>query len=451
MTALELAGGEFGRELFDANVRLVGALEDIGLELITMFDATTGILTGTALATQQIVSEVEDAGETQERGIGNNLLENAIARARFNLTGATTEQEFETARQALIRAINEYYDAEETRINMLMLSEDELQDLREDNDLARDQALRRATNATNTFAEERIRTEQRTADERLREEERVQNEIEGLRQDALEAEARRLETIEDLHLDHNRRLVDLERDLNRDIEDLRRERLEDARGDFLDYDRRLEDLQNRIARRLFDDAVSFGGLTAEQQQQVLASTEFQRGRLDLGIDLQRDRQDRSREFGILRPGTGGYQFYRQQFESGQLTDERLIRELFGTQGLDDFIDNQRGQEDAETRLARGIIDATTTYETAIMGNTEAIQALTTALMETATPPPILTGGGGFNGTGTALGSGEVQVVVQVQPQDVMLDGEKVGQVVGNTIVRQGQNRRNILGQIVLGG
>ena len=145
MTALELAEGEFGRELFDANVKLVGALEDIGLQLVTMFDATTGILTGTALSTQQIVGEVEDAGtETQQRGIGNNLLENAIARARFNLTGATTEQEFETARQELIRAINAYYDAEETRINMLMLSEDELQDMREDNDLARGQALRRS-------------------------------------------------------------------------------------------------------------------------------------------------------------------------------------------------------------------------------------------------------------------------------------------------------------------
>ena len=41
MTALELAEGEFGRELFDANVKLVGALEDIGLQLVTMFDATS--------------------------------------------------------------------------------------------------------------------------------------------------------------------------------------------------------------------------------------------------------------------------------------------------------------------------------------------------------------------------------------------------------------------------
>ena len=41
MTALGLAEGEFGRELFDANVKLVGALEDIGLQLVTMFDAAT--------------------------------------------------------------------------------------------------------------------------------------------------------------------------------------------------------------------------------------------------------------------------------------------------------------------------------------------------------------------------------------------------------------------------
>ena len=75
---------------------------------------------GTALATQQIAQETVDAG-TQDDGIGNNLLQNAIARARFQLTGATTEQGFETARQDLIRAVNAYYDAEETRINMLMV------------------------------------------------------------------------------------------------------------------------------------------------------------------------------------------------------------------------------------------------------------------------------------------------------------------------------------------
>ena len=38
------------------------------------------------------------------------------------------------------------------------------------------------------------------------------------------------------------------------------------------------------------------------------------------------------------------------------------------------------------------------------------------------------------------------MTVVVQPQDVVLDNQKVGQVVGNTIVQQGANRRNLLGR-----
>ena len=55
-----------------------------------------------------------------------------------------------------------------------------------------------------------------------------------------------------------------------------------------------------------------------------------------------------------------------------------------------------------------------------------------------------------NGANVGGGGDTSEMTVVVQPQDVMLDGEKVGQVVGNTIIRQGQNRRNILGQRVLG-
>ena len=72
----------------------------------------------------------------------NNLLQNAIQRAEFRLSGATSEQGFETRRQELITAIGEFYDAEEQRISQLSLSEAELQNLREDNTLARQLAIR---------------------------------------------------------------------------------------------------------------------------------------------------------------------------------------------------------------------------------------------------------------------------------------------------------------------
>ena len=264
--ARELAEGIFGREIFDANQRLVRSLGNIGLELVTMFDATTGILMGTALTTQQIAQETVDAGtETQtdsDDGIGNNLLENAIARARFRLTGATTEQEFETARQDLIRAINAYYDAEETRINMLMLSEEELQDLREDNDLARDQALRRATNATNTFAEDRINTA-----------EREQREIEGLRDDAFENERNRKQRLVDLEQDTQNRILDIQRDANRSREDIER-----------DFQRDYQEIRSQL---------TFGEITQEEATSRLQALGRQRleDLEDLGIRTGRRRED----------------------------------------------------------------------------------------------------------------------------------------------------------------
>ena len=97
----------------------------------------------------------------------NNLLQNAIQRAEFRSSGATSEQGFETRRQELITAINEFYDAEEQRISQLSLSEAELQNLREDNTLARQLALGRVMTTENRFATDRIRAEE-TAQSRNR-------------------------------------------------------------------------------------------------------------------------------------------------------------------------------------------------------------------------------------------------------------------------------------------
>ena len=51
-----------------------------------------------------------------------------------------------------------------------------------------------------------------------------------------------------------------------------------------------------------------------------------------------------------------------------------------------------------------------------------------------------------SGGNVGSGGGTPEMTVVVQPQDVVLDNQKVGQVVGNTIVQQGANRRNLLGQ-----
>ena len=92
------------------------------------------------------------------------LLRNAVNRSQFELGRATGEEDFETRRGTLITDINEFYDAELARIAEVEGSEEELQNLREDNQLARERALDRATTATNTFTEARIKGEEQVAE-----------------------------------------------------------------------------------------------------------------------------------------------------------------------------------------------------------------------------------------------------------------------------------------------
>lgn len=100
--------------------------------------------------------------------IDTSLAENVAQRALFGLGDATDEADFERQRQEAITATNAYYDLEDERIAGLMLSETELQNQQEDNALARERALRRIADSTNTFARERIRNEEQAAAEATR-------------------------------------------------------------------------------------------------------------------------------------------------------------------------------------------------------------------------------------------------------------------------------------------
>ena len=482
--AFDLAEGLFGREIFDANQDLVSALEDIGLQVVTTITATTGILRGTALATEQIPQAVEEAApdvdETDPLApLRSNvaLAENAQRRARFDLTQATSEQDFETRRLDLVGAINAAYDTQIALLDALGLSEQEYEDRSGDALLTRDMALARATTATNTFAEARIKGEEdaaeaaqdaadekiaaderaarermrisereqreaeRAAEQQIREEMRLQDAINDLRDDAIDAEMDRLQDIEDLNERHLNRVLDLETRFSRDLDDLRRERIDDAEDLLLGHVRSVEDLQNRITRRLFSDAVSFGDLTAEQQARVTESTGFQRGAFDLNQRSGRGRQDLAIESGVLRPGSAGYQFYRNQIESGELTDERLIERLFGRQGLDDFIGLGRGTEDAATQLQRGLLDVETESRDLLMSiNTNLAMLIATPPV---VPPEISQSQGG---PGISRPSDvNVNVQVDVRNSDVVMNDQKVGQIVGDVVVKQGQQGRNLLG------
>ena len=181
---LSVLQSNFNQEIREANDDLVDSLEEIGAELVNVLAFTSGILTGSALAVRQIpldLAPITDADftpqdpvtpiERQTGGIEESvvpgtepnstaLLRNAANRSRFELGRATGEEDFETRRGTLITDINAFYDAELARIAEVEGSEEELQNLREDNQLARDRALDSATNRNNTFAEARIKAEE---------------------------------------------------------------------------------------------------------------------------------------------------------------------------------------------------------------------------------------------------------------------------------------------------
>ena len=321
-------------------------------------------------------------------------MENAVARARFNLTGATTEQGFEDARRSLIRAINAFYDNELKRIDELALSETALENLRQDNQLGREQALRRATTAQNQFTRDRLRDEEsaQAEIERLREdaiarEARRQDEIEEVRDAQIENEADRLDAIEKLNEDHKDRLLALEEQFHEDLDDLQRDRNQTAEDIQREYQRDLQDLQTETARRLFDE--EFGDLTADQRSRLAEDDTYQRELFDLNRQRDRDVQDFQTEFGILTPGSPGYGFYRQELESGGLTDENFIERIFGRRGLDEFIEQQRATEDLtqdtaarEVEIQAQAAAQATAIETALASLIE--QNATTAQTEATT-------------------------------------------------------------------
>ena len=179
----------------------------------------------------------------------NNLLQNAIQRAEFRLSGATSEQGFETRRQELITAINEFYDAEEQRISQLSLSEAELQNLREDNTLARQLALGRVMTTENRFTTERIRAEEtaqaeieRLRDEAIEREERRQQEIQDLKNEALEAEKDRQEALVALEEETQEKITDIQRKAEQKREDIEREFNRDFEDNFRSTQEKISEL-----------------------------------------------------------------------------------------------------------------------------------------------------------------------------------------------------------------
>ena len=131
----------------------------------------------------------------------SNLAQNRLNRAQFNLGFATSESDFERRRGLVVDAINAYYDAEEERINNLEASEEELKNLRQDNDDARRQALAGIISEENQYLE--IKREQAEALVEL--EEKTQEKITDIQRKAIQDR-------EDVQQDFSRDLEDILRD-----------------------------------------------------------------------------------------------------------------------------------------------------------------------------------------------------------------------------------------------
>ena len=332
----ELIDGDFNSEIHKANLDLVDAFKNIGRVLVTALTATSGILTGAALDTEKIPEEIK---QKAPKDIGNNLLENAIHRARFELTGATSEQGFESKRRNLLKAITDFYDAEEIRINGLELSEEELQDLREDNTLKRRQAIKSVTDMENRFANERIKLEE---------------EIEEVKNKQLDNEAERLAKIQDANEAHADKIKQIQERLNDDLLDMEESRLDKIRDLHEKKSDSLVDLRTRIARRMFDEAVKFDDLTDEQKKQVLGSTEYKRGAHDIDVRLKRGMREERERTGVLNIGSAGYNFWMKELQEGRFTDRDEIEIMFGDKGLAIFDKMAEATESADESLEKNL-------------------------------------------------------------------------------------------------
>ena len=215
-------------------------------------------------AAQIAAVNVQETGELQrlgEQGLG--AFDSLINTAQFLLDNAT-EAEFATRRQALIDAINTFYDARIAFINGLDLSDTDRANMLAVVDIQQNIALGA------------IPQMHASVTERLEMEKNLQAEIADLRDDALDNEADRQQKLIDLEQDTQDRILDIQRKANRDREDLQTE-----------FGRDIEDI---LLDAGIDESFFLSGdfQTVQRLAQIPGGDALRERLGSLGIDLSED-------------------------------------------------------------------------------------------------------------------------------------------------------------------
>ena len=451
-----------------------------------------------------IFTPVTQAFQSRQQGSARRADRFNIRQARFNLGGATSEGEFDTLFGVLQTAVNDFYDGEERRIRALGLSVEETTRLIDENDLNRREELRGLERITNTFAEDRIDTEMRVQmeieglrDDALDNEQRRQQRLVDLEQDTQNR-------ILDIQRNANRSREDIERDFQDAYQDIQRQRVfgeitdEEASSRLQELGReRLRDLRDidiRTGRRQEDVGIRQGRSVAEIEATATATATAIRealaplltGRPEMSPSEMAMAEATTPEASAMTVENTGTTAENTTEISDkldpitQISDynadilgvlrSSLLVHTRSAVNLETLVNVARGGETARDQIVAEIESfgeiVPDIVDVAIAGAIGGIEArgagmaiagapVETRMMMAGEPVSpqameamnvsISAQNVSVNG-GNVGGGGEPPPIMIENRTTVELDGDKVGQSVGNKIVQQGANRRNLLGQ-----
>ena len=236
--------------------------------------------------------EGEALGRLGQQGVG--ALGNIVDTAQFLLDNAT-EAQFGTRQQALIDAINDFYDARIEFINSQDLSDTDRTNMAAVAQIQRNIAL------------DAIPQMHDSVTERLELEKDLQSEIAKLKDDALEADRDRANALVDLEQETQERILDIQRKANQSREDIERE----FQRDFQDITRERTEAENEVLRQRNE-----GSLTSDEASQRIE--ELQRESADRLTELGRERLEDLEDVGIRE---------RRRTQDANIRQERGIGDI----------------------------------------------------------------------------------------------------------------------------